>query len=99
MTIKQKKTPVLFLYVCVDVNIDPLCSYVLIYTFLYDASVCVCVFMHTNLLVLLTSQSTLHTAEGKQPAVAGKSDCFSISILMSRFVKSPQERKKITGSS
>lgn len=66
---------------------------------------CVCVHalvrapMHTNLPVLLASQSTLPSAEVNSPPSPEKSDCFSISILMSRFVKSPQEREKITGSS
>lgn len=55
--------------------------------------------MHINLPVPLASQSTLHSAEVNSPPSPEKSDCFSISILMSRFVKSLQEREKITGSS
>lgn len=76
------------------VNIDAVYGYVIIYTFYMW---CVC--MHINVFVPLTSQSTLHTAEGNGSPLLEKSDCFSISILMSRFVKSLQERKKITGSS
>lgn len=66
---------------------------------------CACVHVHalahtpvlTNLPVPLASQSTLHS--GEVNSLPEKSDCFSISILMSRFVKSLQEREKITGSS
>lgn len=45
---------------CKYVNIDPLCRYVLIYPFLYDASVCVCVYAYKSACAVDQSEHITH---------------------------------------